>query len=102
MFVFLLFLSRRRGGGREEKLLNIGLRLSRLRRVFFFLYGTILPCRGILYLLSFLRVHGRKGRRVNVLFMVILSSYGSLQIFYLNDSPTGFKIALEIILLRTY
>jgi len=39
---------------------------------------------------------------VNVLFMVILSSYGSLQIFCLNDSPTGFKIALEIILLRTY
>ena len=60
------------------------------------------PAEGFfIFYLSFVNMEGREGG-VNVLFMVILSSYGSLQIFYLNGSPTDFEIALEIILLGTY
>ena len=76
------------------------MRLSRLRRVFSLWHDPALQRDSLSFIFS--SCTWKEGRRVNVLFMVILSSYGSLQIFYLNDSPTGFKITLGMILLRTY
>ena len=65
MFVFLLFLSRRRGGERrrKKKLLNMGLRLSRLRRVFFFFFlARFCPAEGFfIFYLSFVYMEGEEG-----------------------------------------